>query len=222
MWLIFHSELRYNLRLTGFMALVVLVINLYSHITNGPLTYPLLFNVIFLHALMWNVSRNKEIRDQQLARLPVSMTELALARLAGIVIPGLGLIALHLTGLELSDQLKFRTIEWVSILFSLILIGFSFYFISRDRLLNWFRINRFYPMTKERMTSLLYLLIAIINILGIYTFIVQPPWIGQMVGFFIENNPINQPFGVPAFLLFSLIVAMVSVFTYRTRTSYIE
>lgn len=220
MWRIFKTELDYNKKLfLVVLALIPLTCLYEMAISEERLGFILI--AIYFATVFWNIFRNKEKRDFQIALLPLSARHIALARLLTIAVASSSLSALYLLihFQNPPQSIKFLA-HWATIL-----CGFSIYFALRDLYKNSF-IK--FGITKARIKIIAILFALGLNIMIFYA-IFKTKSTGEVHYFIRYLNKFNLLVDPPAndvqivfFFIFSLVLAYSTLFTYTWRRSYLE
>ena len=228
MWHILKTEMNYNktlfiiaLFLIPFIAIQVT----YPVIEDLPVGM-LVFVVMFLALQNWAVFKNKENRDYQQVRLPISNRQVAMARIGIVVLIGL-IVCIIYWGFQLilkpQGPISYRS---GLVPYGIVIAFFSIYFLFRDLLLNAMRNNRIFQFTRERSKTLLISIVLILNLLGFYFFFSaakqQLDFIGGIFRFFVHHPLVTTPSGIFIWMASSLIMACLTIVTYRLRKSYLE
>lgn len=166
--------------------------------------------------------RNKEFREQQFNLIPVNREHLGIHRLLLIVIPiTLCFIVLVVIGFILVDG--FAELEKISIIYGIIIICLSVYFIIRDSFLSYLRERGF---TKNKMLIYFMLTGLIFNVLGIVVFMLVKAGydvpVGPLFEFFKNNNPFSGELVELRTIAFGLMIAVISIYSYNRNRSYME
>jgi len=185
-----------------------------------------IFMIIVMTATNWNTFRNKENRDYQIARLPISHFHKALSRIGMVIIPGIIISMIYDMTLLLLGVRESQAFHSILIPWGLVIAIMSIYFILRDLFLHFLRNNRLFPMNKERTKTLLVSLLLAINLLGFYFFISSVTekldFIGIIFRFFGHHPLITTLAGNAIWMGCSLVIAGLSLLTYRIRRYYLE
>ncbi len=171
--------------------------------------------------------RNKELRERNLAVLPVSILSPAVVRIVIHTVPFMLFTVVTFIALLLIKPSEWRLIEGLILVNGVMILMFSGYFILRDTSLEFFRKIGF---TQQIFTKIVVILILAGNLLGIYTMMAMnrdwPNPAVDVIRFFRNDfpayNPFSGDFGSYFFLLFSVTFALISVFTYTKRKSFLE
>lgn len=226
MWHLIRSEFDYSRKLfLGFVAVIPLLSLLVVYPIQDFSPNLLAFTMPLLMLQNWAVFRNKEKRGYLQMRLPVSLRHIALTRILLVTLASscyLVLYAFICFGLMTSGRVNYVAL---SIIFGIILLVFSVYFILRDLLFDFFRKLGF---TKERMLVALLLVMVGFNILGVYVMIqtntsgTAPLPVRATFDFLRRNNPFSGEYGTVKFLALSALLASLTVVSFGRRKSYLE
>ncbi len=225
MFHIFKAEFDYNkFVLFGTLAFVIPICILEAMLEDLPHFYIII--PIFWIAFFWIMIRNKEIREYYLVHLPLSRCKLALARIGMIILYSLIIMVFY--GL-IHFIFQFRgsanypvSTKNLVVYFMIVIFIFSTYFIFRDITLFFLRTNRFFKLKKEQSTTILLFTMLLLNILGVFAFIMRPPLIGKIFKFFIHDNLFADMNNVIKFSAISLALAVLSIASYSRRKAYLE
>ena len=168
MWRILKAEFIYSKWLILFYLLfvpLVAVQQVSPLLEDLPASYAL-FWLCFVTMQNWLVWKNKNRRDNHLARLPVSYLHLALARILMLVL----IWVFFWSTFSLLCIVFSADIDVKSALISLavLLTGFAIYYVIRDHLYEFFRKHGF---TVQKIAFSVVLLFLGLNVLGIFFFI---------------------------------------------------
>jgi len=168
MWRILKAEFIYSKWLILVYLLFVPLIAIQKvspFLEDVPAAY-VLFLLCFVTMQNWLVWKNKNRRDNHLARLPVSYLHLALARILMFVL----IWAFFWSMFSLICGIFSAEIDLKSALIALavLLTGFAIYYVIRDHLYEFFRTQGF---TVQKFAFSLVLLMLGLNVLGIFFFI---------------------------------------------------
>jgi hypothetical protein len=226
MWRLIRSEFDYNRKLfLGLVAVIPLLSLLVVYPIEDFSPNLLAFTMTLLMLQNWAVFRNKEKRVCQQIRLPLSLRRIALTRILLVMIASSGYLVLYAFicfGLMTSGRVNYVAL---SMIFGIILLVFSVYFILRDLLLDFFRKL---GLTKERMIVALLLVVVGLNILGVYVMIqtntsgTAPLPVRATFDFLRRNNPFGGEYGAVKFLALSALLASLTVISFERRKSYLE
>ena len=196
----------------------------YPIVDDIPMAY-LVGMVIYFILLNWIANRNKELRIRIHSRLPLSLYQLALARIGVLLLVCLEVVAAYALFHLLFNPRGIVAPERFLVMTAAFLLLFSVYFLIRDLLLDYFRRIGF---TKNRVMIAAVLLGLGFNVLGVLV-LMQTTATGhsflpveRVVGFMIENNPFRGEYGLQRFLVTALVLGVATVFSFRFRRSYLE
>ena len=222
MWQLLKTELGYNWihLVVIFFVPLIFVYQLSASSENLNFLY-VLFAFITVNNM--NTFRIKEKRDRCHAILPLSGKKIALARLGSIVImPCLVIyvvyISLHLLFREARSVIDLNMIVGFGILNCL----YSAFFVLYDLY------SAFLRKHSSRIILGLVLLGGVFNLLGVFVFIQAknssgiPSVLTNIIEFVTRCNPFAGEYGAAKFLVFSLLMALLSITTFGRRRSYIE
>lgn len=224
MWHILKAEFNYHKKIfLGFFGFLPFIcFHAINPILEDLSANYLIFMLIFLMLQNWNTFRNKENRERQHIRLPLSIKKIALARIFMIIIPCLGFIGFY----SLIYSLLAGPIDHIRLLisFSMILLGFSIYFIIRDLFLSFFRKIGF---TKNRIVIGLVLIMLGLNLLGIFFFTRTtntgaPPVNMELLAKFVRFLQGADMYVATKFIVSSLALASSTLFSFGRRRSYLD
>ena len=215
---ILKAEISYNKASLILLFALLLMVSKYDF---------LMFLLAFVMLNTINTTRNKELRERKLALLPVSMSSPAIVRITILAMPFLIFTVFTFTALLIISRDEWRLIESWIFVNGLIIMGFSVYFILRDLTLEFFRRI---GLTKNKFVKIVFIFIIFMNLLGIYTMLATnndwPNPAGHVIRFFKEAFPAYNPFsgeyGGYYFLIFSVMLAASTIYTYSRRKSYLE
>ena len=230
MWHILITEFSYNkilfLILFGLVPIVA-YLTVYPLMEDMP-TAMMLFWLMLVPIQNWIIFRNRENRDRQHALLPVSVVLRALARMGLIVILCTAMITIYCFIQFIVNPARPVAFMGAGVAFGIILIVFSIYFILRDLLLFVLRNNRLFKLSKERSKTVLIFLVLILNLLGIYYFLIglngrmESSGLIRMIRFIKYDPLFTTGSGIIQYMSGCLLFAGLTVLTYAGRKSYIE
>ena len=230
MWQILRAEFSYNkilfLSLFSFVP-VLAYVTIHPPIEDFPVGI-MMFWLMFMTAQFWIIFRNKENRDYQQVRLPVSTGRIALVRLGMVAGFCVSMIALCCAAQVILNPGGPIVFKGMLVAFGIILLPFSTYFILRDLILFFLRNNRVFKFTKERTITVLIFVGLLLNLLGVYYFFVglrgPEPSSGliRMIRFVKYDPLFTTELGIAKFLTGCLIFSGLSVVTFAQRKSYLE
>lgn len=226
---ILKAEFSYNKVL--FLSLLSFVPGLAYVTIHPPLEdFPMgimMFWLMFMSAQFWIIFRNKENRDYQQVRLPVSTGRIALVRLGMVALFCVSMIALCCVIQVILRPTGPVVFKGMLVAFGIILFLFSTYFILKDLILFFLRNNRVFKFTKEHTKTVLMFIALLLNLLGFYYFFVglrgsEPSGLIQMIRFIKYNPLFTTELGIAEFLTGCLGFSGLSVVTFTRRKSYLE
>jgi hypothetical protein len=186
----------------------------------------LVFVVMFLPLQNWITFKNKENRDYQHARLPLPNLHVAAARMVLVILIGFLITVIYFCMQWIIKPRGPISYQPGLVPFGLVIAFFSMYFYFRDLLLHLMRNNRFFRFTKERSVAVLISFFLILNLLGVYFFLSasneQLNFIGGIFRFFAYHPLVTTPSGNMIWMVSSLILASLTLLTFRIRKSYLE
>jgi hypothetical protein len=220
MWEIFKAELRYSMwGYLVFFATIPLLVLLNVVSEGGDRLYVVWF-IIVMTLNYWNSKRIREKREFQMSQIPAARRDAGTARaLMVVLVPAAYLLlyalirgALGKGGLD-PNHLGFT--------YGLVVIMFSGLLIFRDRYLG----------TKSLMRGKIMLIVILGALfgLGIYMMIVtedaaetggEAPAFLRAFDFVIKNHPLGRPVFVACFMGVSLLLAYISIITFRRRRTH--
>ncbi|MFQ5633583.1 MAG: hypothetical protein ACE5I1_32870 [bacterium] len=224
MWHIVKAEIDYNKKLLLAVSLLIPLVCFYENaIADERIGYVLLS--IYMATTFWNIFRNKDKRDLQLVPLPLSARQLALARMATIAIVCLGFSIFYLLIYFLFHfQGPPESIKLLAY-WGIILSGFSIYYVLRDLYKSSFRK---FGLTKTRIKWIAILFALGLNFMIFYA-IYQTKATGEVHYFIHYLDKVNLLADPPAnavqiviFLVFSIVFAYSTAFTFGWRKSFLE
>ena len=228
MWQFIQSEIKFNRRLIlgclGFMLLVCIYEFVISEVRIG---YVLIGS--YMLTVFWNIFRNREKRDYQITRLPLSARQLALARLFLILLACLSVSVFYLvTYFIFNFRIPPEPIKLV-VYPAIILAGFTIYFLMRDLWHDSFR--KWISNNAIKFKGILLVITVWLNFLIIYSMVVlmlQKNLDRKFLVVIHYLDKINLLADPPAtqsqlilFVFASLILACSTVFSYSWRRSYL-
>lgn len=185
-----------------------------------------IFMIMFLPAMTWNTSRNKENREYQLAQLPISRFRMALSRIGMVIITGLMVSILYSGSLFILGFREVQAFHSSLVPLGLIIGLFSLYFVLRDLFLNFLRNNTIFPMNRERTKTLLMAIVLGLNLLGFYFFFTAAKqkldFVGTFFRFFAHHPLIITLGGNAIWMACSLLLAGLTLITFSVRKSCLE
>lgn len=226
MWHFIRAEFDYNRKLfLGFVAVIPLLSLLVVYPIQDFSPNLLAFTMTLLMLQNWAVFMNKEKRGYLQMRLPLSLRRIALTRILLVMIASSGYLVLYASicfGVITGGRVNYVAL---SMIFGIILLVFSVYFITRDLLLDFFRKLGF---TKERVIVALLLVVVGFNILGVYVMIqtntsgTAPLPVRATFDFLRRNNPFSGEYGAVKLLALSTLLVSLTVFSFGRRKSYLD
>lgn len=225
MFHIFKTEFDYNkYAFMGIIAFVIPICILEAMLEDLPNFYIII--PMFWIGMTWILMRNKETREYYFVHLPLSRCKLALARIGMIILFSLIILAfyklIHFTFNFRGSANYPISVKNIIVYLVIVLFIFSTYFIIRDLTLLFLRSNRFFKITKEQSKTVLLFAMLLLNILGVFAFIMRPVLIGKIFEFFIKDNPFADVNDVIKFSAISLALAVLSIASYSRRRAYLE
>lgn len=230
MWHILITEFNYNkilfLVLFGFVPIFAYMA-VYPLLEDMP-TAMMLFWVMLLPIQIWIIFRNKENRDRQHALLPVPVVSRALTRMGLIIILCAAMITTYCFIQFAVNPARPVAFMGAAVAFGIILIVFSIYFILRDLLLFSLRNNRLFKLSKERSITVFIFLALILNLLGVYYFLIgldgrmESSGLIRMIRFLKYDPFFNTGSGIIQFMIGCSLFAGLTLLTYAGRKSYFE
>lgn len=225
MFRIFKAEYSYNkFAFWGVLAFVIPICILEAMLADLPHFYIVI--AMFWIGLYWTMTRNKEAREYHFIRLPLSRWKLGIARiliLIGFVLAILAFYQLIHFIFQYRGSANYPiSVKYLLFYLALVLFIFSLYFIVRDLALFFLRSNRFLRLSKEQSKTILLFTALVLNILGVFAFIMRPTFIGKIFEFFIHDNPFADLSTVIKFAATSLALAALSIVTYNGKKTYLE
>lgn len=222
MWQLIKAELSYKKRnslllLTFGVPFLFFVSLRWNEISSFWITW-----LTFLFCQNWNTFFNKDRRISKLKLLPLSTKQFAFVRIIIITTFAIGVILI--STLIYANQ-DFNFIDRIILPFSIIVFGFSLYFIIRDLLLLKLRMLGF---TAAKMIVLITITVVLLNILTVYALFMAktsgkvPFGIDTFFSFFEQNNPFGANLLWQIILLSAIISALLSVFSFERRKAYLE
>jgi hypothetical protein len=223
MWRILKSEIRYNR--VNFAVFLIIIPPVLVYAAYRPSSTP--FFIVWLMAFLainnWNAFRIREKREFQLVQLPVSVRQIALARL--VMVTGAPAVFMLFFALLYSVLSPARGLHWRGLLtlYGLVVMIFSLAFIFRDRFLGT-------KLLKQGKIAIV-ALVGLGVVANIYALIAfrrageagrEPPAFLRALEYIIENNPSTTSLRTAAFLAASLAIAGLTIVTFRRRRTYIE
>lgn len=224
MWSIIKAELDYNQRLLLFMCLLIFPISAFAFMEPDVPGFIILL-MIFVLLQNWNVGRNREHRDYQLISVPIASRYVALGRIFTILVLGLAIVAVyfvitHIFGPQRATQ-RANPLAFLGLLVTL----FSIYYVCRDLSIG---LMRRLGLTSEKLRMALMLLLVFTSLLGIVAMkYVQdggamPLWFDVMAKFLVGRSAAHHGTGLIQFWLISIFFAVLSLFSFQYRRSYLS
>jgi hypothetical protein len=169
--------------------------------------------------------RNKESRDVQQAKLPLPIRHVAAARILMVAGIGLSLIAVYKLIYLIVAPGPWHHHGNPLVFLGLVVIGFSGYFMLRDLLLGSFRR---WGLSMERSRMILILVAVGLNVSGIF-FLVKLKAMGAsriplepIILFLAGQSPVHRGLGLLKFMAVCLGLAILTIFTFGQRKSYLD
>lgn len=222
MWEIFKAELRYTrfAYLVFFMTIPLLVL-LNAMSTGGERLYVVWF-VVAMALNYWNAKRIKEKRDFQLVQIPVSRRDVGSARALTVVLVPAAYLALYafIRGALGKGGLNFNHLAFI---YALVVVIFSALLMFRDRFVG----------TRNLMRGkiALVIILGVLFAAGVVMMLMTEDAMesggerpSALRGFdtVIRHNPLGHPVYIACFVAASLLLAYLSVFTFRRRRTNVE
>lgn len=226
MWSILKAEISYNKILFAiYVMLVICVTFLEQTLDDGGRFYVAL--ILFLVIQNWLSFKAKEKRDRLIARLPKSQISIGGLRI-GMMIASTALIicvykVMHLL-LGIQGHANYPVTGWKLLSYvSIVLFGFSLFFIITDFLTPRLCELKNFGILKERLFYILILLGILLQILGIVAFITKAPnVVTKVFDALYFNNPFDDVQNIKVLAGISLLVAGISMVTYSRRRNYLQ
>jgi hypothetical protein len=220
---ILKAELNYNKKLIiGFFSLlpVTWLLALYG-LEELPPGY-LMFWLMFIMLQSWNSFRNKERREYQVATLPLSNWNIAMARMMMVVFLSIAMMGIYYLILFTIQPQRYSSFFGLFLPFAILILMFSLYFLLRDLLLYFMRNNKIYKITKDRSVTILMLLVFLGVVLNFLAFLVRPSGLRTVINFVIAINPFRGEYGLIKLYFLSFVLAGLTLITFNRRNSYLE
>ncbi|MFQ5769024.1 MAG: hypothetical protein ACE5HX_00705 [bacterium] len=229
MWQIVQAEINYNKRLIlaclGFVLLVCIYEFVISEVRIG---YVLIDS--YMLTVFWNIFRNREKREYQNTRLPLSVQQLALTRLIIILLACLSVSVFYfVTYFMFNFRIPQEPIKLI-VYPAIILIGFTIYFLMRDLWYDSFR--KWITSNAFKFKGVLLVITLGLNFLIIYSTVVVMLQKNLdrkflvVIHYLDKINLLADPpateFQLIIFVFASLILACSTVFTFSWRKSYLR
>jgi hypothetical protein len=223
MWRILKAEIKYNRTSFVLFLITIPVVLIYAAYTPSGLPHFIAWLMAFLMVNTWNALRIREKREFQLVQLPVSVRQLALARMLMVILsPAIfvGIYAVIQSAVDPKGQTNLRALLT---LYGLIVLIFSLAFVFRDRAIG----SKLLKQGKIAIVALGGLGVAA----NIYALVVfrrlsdssgPPPAFIRALAYVLENNPSTTNSRTIVFLVVSLALALLTVVTFVRRRTYIE
>ena len=225
MWRITRTEIVYHKMI--FLIYLIMTIGitfLERTLDDGGRFYTAM--LLFLIVQNWLSFKAKQKRDLQLARLPLAAGVQGSVRILMIFIAAL-LVVLVYKGMHLllgiQGHANYPVTHWKLLShFSLVLLGFSVYFIFSDFISPKLRELTNYQTMKERMLQIFLLTAVILQILGLVAFMTKAPnLVTNIFDLIYHHNPFDKTSNIQILFIVSLISAAISIQTYSLRKNYI-
>ena len=223
MWRILKAEIKYNR--TNFLLFLIMipVVLIYAVYRPSGMPHFIVWLMAFLMVNTWNALRIREKREFQLVQLPVSVRELALARMLMVLISPAIFVGVYAALYFTANPGGAINLRVVLTLYGLIVILFSLAFIFRDRFIGG-------KLLKQGKTAVMILvgLGVVANIYGLIAFRRArdsngpPPAFIRALVYVFENNPSTTNMRTVVFVAVSLGLAFLTIVTFRRRRTYIE
>lgn len=219
---VLSAEIRYH----GWFLLSILglipVLALYRIYADEEFALSILPTLIMMPSLLWNIQRNKERRDYQHKLLPVTVRALGLSRLSVFLLLSVLIASLFVFFSYLIPEpgLTGNKVVWFT--FLTVVLLFCCYFILRDLLIYIIRNNRFLSINKEGIILMITIVVLILNVLGIYLFLSESRPAFDIIAGVMAVNPFAGPHGLLRLTITVGVLAVMCVFTFSKRKSYLE
>ncbi len=226
MWPILKAEISYNKILFAIYLMMVIGVALLEHaLDDGGRFYVAL--ILFLVVQNWLSLKAKEKRDRFIARLPKSQKSIGGLRI-GMIIASAALIiciykVMHLV-LGIQGHANYPVTGWKLLSYvSIVLFGFSLYFIFTDMVTPRLRELKNFEVIKERIFQILVLLGVVLQILGFVAFMTKAPnALTRVFDLLFFNNPLDEVRNIQLFAGISVLVAWLSIKTFSRRRNYFQ
>lgn len=222
MWEIFREELRYTrFAFFIFAVMVVLFVLLQVISTGGDRLYVLWF-VIVMAINFWNAKRIREKRDFQLAQIPASSRAVGSARALMFTLVPAGYLALYALLAGTLGRLGAQ-LTHLAFLYGLAVLVFALIFMFRDRFVG----------TRGLVHGKIMLAVALAIIFGAVIAVListedatgtgaRAPMLLRAFDTVIRHDPLGNPLYVTCFVAASLLLAYVSIITFKRRKTNVE
>lgn len=221
MWRLFKSELNYNKSLVYFMLCLIPAVMIATSMINYDNRW-MIFWIILLILENWIIKRNNERREFLFTLLPIPAWQKGFLRMFFIAIICGAFLPIFQLLLFLTNDGKLIEWKYLIVIYFLILLSFSIYFIIRDLLLYFIRTNPHIRMTRERTRIVLKLSLLAFFIAGAIAFVLRPQSLIDFINLLIRINPFTGAYGIIKFCLFSLILAVLTICSYQKRKTSLE
>ncbi|MFQ5604446.1 MAG: hypothetical protein ACE5HS_14345 [bacterium] len=222
------AEIRYNQKLIFGCFSFILLVGCYElAISEIRIGYTLIAS--YMLTVFWNIHRNREKRDYQVTRLPLSNRQLALARLVIIVLACLSVSMIYfIIYLLFNFRIPQEPIKLIAYP-GIILVGFTIYFVIRDLWRDSFKVLFLHKSSKIR--GVVIVMVLVVNVLTIYAFVLTVLQKNLDKNFLVvihyldKINLLAEPpateFQLIIFVLASFVLAFTTVFSFGWRKSYL-
>jgi hypothetical protein len=226
MWPLLKAELEYNIML--FIIYLMMTIGftfIEQALDDGGRFYVAM--ILFLVVQNWLSLKGKQKRDRFIARLPKSSLLIGSLRIVMILASGVIIIAVYKSMhvvLGIQGHANYPVTGWKLLNYvSIVLFGFSLYFIISDLVTPRLRELKNFDVIKERFFHILILLALLLQILGIVALMTKAPTIvTKLFDVLFFHNPFDNVRNIQIFAGISLILAWVSVVTFPKRRNYVQ
>lgn len=227
MWHILIAELKYNMPVFAVMsAVTVFVTTVQIHAPKGDLPLHMIFFFIMVYgAVIWTVRRNKERRDLLTIRLPIAAWKVETVRICMVCLIGCSQVCLNMVVRLPADVFSPHALLPLFTIWGLYYFLLMLKFSLRNYLLYFMRFNRWVAISKERSVGILVVMSTLINMYLIYLFMTKKEStevvLRRIISFFRNPVPFTGEYGPLFFTGACLVAAVITVYGYQRRRSFL-
>jgi len=220
MYKILKAELNYHKLSWYSIVLLIPLILLYTGEESESGTHFIIFLFPYLMINTIIPPRYKEKRDRLFTLLPIVNWHIALERIVLII----AVVSLYLISYSALYALIYpnqpSNFNSITLFFGIIIFIYSIFFIINDIFVHTLKHGSDDRGALTKFKGGMIIFIAILMLAGFYALYAKPPGLLIFYNLIAENNPFSGEFGEIKFVFVSLLLAMISVFTFAKRRSY--
>ncbi|KAA3617085.1 MAG: hypothetical protein D8M58_04185 [Calditrichaeota bacterium] len=225
MWSIIKSEIQYqNSKIILILSLALPFIIFLNYRYNGVSSFWAIW-LTFMLVQNWISLRHKDKRDYLINCLPISRQKIGWSRLLIVFIYTIAVTLIfsfiYIISIQIRPDFTFSILMPIAIS----LLGFSFYFILRDTLLNFFRKK---GITQQKLIVSLTIAGISLNLITVYVFIktttegAAPFGIGSFFQWIENHNPFFYQESVYITLILAGVISLFTTISYNYKKAFKE